>query len=120
MDYASIRFPSDRIDVAALRRAHPDRFDAEGGRRFADAGSDPTFFLDTIVYLERLLARSAFDHAAGRSANRQKGAGMSRSECLKDLTEFYQAYGVATGAKHTAQLVRGFEDQAAHQAGRRR
>jgi hypothetical protein len=121
VDYSSIPFPSDRITMADLRRAHPDRFDVPGGRRFrGDASSDATFHLDTIVYLERLIAASAFDRAAGKPENPLDQALLEREDCVSELTKLYQTYGVAKGPNHTEELVRDMEARAAAQVGRGR
>lgn len=66
IDYPSIRFPSDSITVADIRRVHPDRFDIEGGGRFRQATADPTFHLNSILYLERLVARAAYEKVLGK------------------------------------------------------
>ena len=121
LDYSSITFPSDRITLADLRRAHPERFDAEGGVGFHQTDGDATFVLNTLLYTERLLARAAFEKALGRpgDAVREIG-GVERDDCVEGLSEDYAFYGVASGPRLTEQLVRDIEAQAAAQAGRPR
>ena len=69
VDYASIRFPSDGITIGRIRRSHPERFDVEDGERFERTTSDPKFQLNTLIYLERLLARAAYEKALGKRSD---------------------------------------------------
>jgi hypothetical protein len=115
IDYTSIRFPSDRITVADIRRAHPGSFDVEDGGRFRECSRN-FFPLDTVIYLERLLARAAYEKAIGKPGDILDDRGLERSDCMKDLTKFYATYGVAKGAHLTEQLIREIESQAASQA----
>lgn len=112
LDYGSLHFPSDRITVADIRRAHPLRFDHKDGHRFFGLQNDPEFNLNTILYVERLLAKEAFEEARGHPGNNLGNAGLDRDDCLNDLTRFYQTYRIAQGRHHTEQLVRDFEAQA--------
>lgn len=120
VNYTSIVFPSDRITLADLRRAHPERFDAEGGDRFKRSERDPSFALNSILYLERLLARAAFEQALGSSAGVIEDSGLDRHDCVKELASFYALYRVASGPHQTEQLIRDIESQAAAQAARGR
>ena len=118
IDYTSLAFPSDRITVVDLRRAHPERFDAEDGDRFARVG--PTFRLNSILDLERLFALAAFEKALGKPGDPIRARGLDRDDCVEELTEFYRTYRVADGRHATEQLIRDIETQAAAQTGRRR
>lgn len=119
IDYSSISFPSDSVTVATIRRVHPGRFDIEDGRRFRGVQDDPDFSLGTAMYLERLLARAAFETASGGPGDHLAGSGLTRDDCLRDLTHFYRTYGVADGRHQVDQLVRRVETQAADQVRRR-
>lgn len=121
IDYASLSFPSDHITLADIRRAHPDRFDTEDGRRFKSIElEDKSFTVSLIIHLEHLLARAAFEKAAGLPGNVLHDVGLlEREECIEELTGFYQAYGVAQGPQHTEMLVRDLEARAASQAAKR-
>lgn len=122
LDLAAIRFPSDRITLADIRRVHATRFDAEVGGGFEHLPDDADFTLDTLLYLERLLARATFEKARGRRGDYLSEVGLlDRGTIVKELTAHYRTYGVARGGKHTTeQLVRDIEAQAAAQVGRRR
>lgn len=118
LDYSALRFPSDRIAVGDLRRAHPGLFDGEGSTPFRNADLND---LATVFFVERLLARAAFEKARGTPGDVFRDvARLERDDCIQDLAAFYQTYGVAKGVRHTEQLVRGIEAQAGAQAGRRR
>lgn len=119
VNYTSLSFPSDAITVLALRRTHPDLFDVEDPVNFfsdhettgaADNG------MATVIYVERLLARAAFESALGGPEDVLAINGLNRDDCIDDLTELYARYGVSSGRHHTEQLVRAFEGQAAAQA----
>lgn len=116
VDYTSISFPSDRVTMADVRRAHPERFDVEDGDAFERTGDDPTFTLGLVVYLERLLARAAYESSLGKPGNVIGQRGMDRADCVEELTKFYATYGVANGSHQTEELVRDIESQAAAQA----
>lgn len=120
IDFKSIAFPSDRVTVADLRRAHPERFDAEGGDLFEPAASGRCFYLELILFMERLLARAAFEEALGDSGGILGTRGLDRDGCVEELTEYYRLYRVADGRHATEELVRGIESQAAAQAGKSR
>lgn len=114
IDYTSISFPSDRITVRDIRKAHPDLIDVEGDHFFGEPEAADT--VGNVILLERLLARAAFEAALGKSGNVINERGLSRADCLEDLAPLYATYGVASGPEHTEQLVRDFEAQAAAQA----
>jgi hypothetical protein len=119
IDYTSINFPSDRITIADVRRAHPERFDAENGEAFEQTHDEPKFTLNLIIYLERLLARAAYERARGKAGDVLGEHGLDRDECVEELTKFFGTYRVAKGANHTEQLIRDIESQAAAQAASR-
>jgi hypothetical protein len=118
IDYMSLSFPSDRITLADIRRVHPDRFGTENGNFFELISPyDRSFTLDQILFLEHLLARAAFEKAAGLPGNVLIDVGLlQREECIEDLTGFYKTYGISQGQKHTKMLVRDLEKRAAKQA----
>jgi len=120
IDYTSLQFPSDRLTLLDVRRAHPERFDVEGAERFADPDGVDHLPLNTLLYMERLVARAAFEVALGKSADLYAERGLVREECLEEMAEMYQMYGLSTGPQHTEQMIRTLESQAAAQAGRRR
>jgi hypothetical protein len=120
LDYSSIRFPSDRITMADIRRSHPGRFDAEVPEAFSHTDAEPGFTLNAVIYAERLLAQAAFEKANGNPIDVIQMAGLERDECIETLAEQYRQYGVAEGLQHTVQLVRDIESQATAQAGRGR
>lgn len=115
LDYTSLRFPSDAVTLLAIRRAHPARFDVEGGPRFRDDGADE-FRLNALCYLERLVARAAYEAALGKATDLYADRGLDRETCVAELTDLYARYGVAAGEQHTRQLIRDLEAQAAAQA----
>lgn len=119
INYAPINFPSDRITVGDIRRAHPERFDVEHPARFEKTQDDPKFTLSLIIYLERLLARAAFEGAIGKSGDVIREHGLDRDTCISELAKFYGTYHVSQGINHTEQLIRGIESQASAQAANR-
>ena len=119
VDYTSIKFPSDGITIADVRRAHPERFDVEDGESFERTQDDPKFTLNLIIYLERLLARAAYESASGKAGDVLGEHGLNRNDCVEELTKFFGTYGVTKGAKHTEQFIRDIESQAAAQAASR-
>lgn len=108
IDYNRLTFPSDALTIGAIRAAEPELF----------AQLQPTFFqsgcsnLDALLFSERELARDAFERALGRPKTYQE----SRRELIGMLSSIYKFYGLATGGKHTEQLVRAFEETARAQA----
>ncbi|HEX4609317.1 MAG TPA: hypothetical protein VH092_14055 [Urbifossiella sp.] len=120
IDYTSLHFPSDRITLLDVRRAHPDRFDVEDGRQFSDPEGKGDFRLAPLVYLERIIARAAFEAALGKPSDLYAERGLERAGCVEEVAELYRMYGVSTGLQHTQQLVRDLETQAAKQAKGRR
>jgi hypothetical protein len=119
IDYRAIKFPSDQITIADIRIAHPERFDVENASWFKRTQDDPKFSLNVILYLERLLARTAFQEAIGKPLDMMAEWGLDRTDCLDELTRFYATYGIAQGVHHTEQLVRDLEAQATAQANSR-
>lgn len=116
IDFTRIRFPSDRITVANLRRAHPVRFDVEGAVQFEGVqDNDPEFLVPVMMALERMLARNAHSIAAGMGTDVLTKECLERADCIKDLTDCYAAYGVSSGPNQTEELVREIEAQAVAQ-----
>lgn len=115
VDYTRIPFPSDHLTFGAVRRAHPDLFDVDGTELFFDTATTATDVPD-LFYLERLLARQAFEAALGRPGELLRSRNLEREDCLQELTAGYVRYGLSTGRHHTEQLVREFEALAAAQA----
>ena len=113
--YTSIRFPSDSVTVAAVRRVHPNRFDVEDGRRFQTLEGEPEFTLGAALHVERILARAAYETARGNPDDYLASCGLSREDCLEDRTDFYRTYGVADGRRQTEELIRRIEAQAVEQ-----
>lgn len=121
VNYTSIRFPSDRITLADIRRAHPERFDVDSPPAFRRLGEEESFRLNMAIDTERLLARAAFEKATGNGPDYLgQVMGLDRDNLIEELTEDYRLYGVAVGRQVTEQLVRDLEAQAASQAGRKR
>ena len=77
IDYSSLRFPSDRITLLDIRRAHPSRFDVESGDRFNHP--DDEFRLNGLCHRERLVARAAFEAALGKKTNEYDARDLVRS-----------------------------------------
>ena len=115
VDYTSISFPSDRISLLAVRRAHPDEIDIEDPENFFST-DHVQHTLGTVIYVERLLARAAYEKAIGKPGNILQERGLSRQDCIKDLAAWYVKYGVCSGRKQTELLIREVEKQAAGQA----
>ncbi|QVL30807.1 hypothetical protein KIH39_18390 [Telmatocola sphagniphila] len=101
-----------------IRRVHPDLFDVEDAPRFRKIVDQSSFTLDLILYLERLLARAAFEKALGKTEDVLQRRGLDRQDCVEELTQFYETYGIAHAqGKHQAEvLIQNIESQAASQA----
>lgn len=118
LDFSEIRFPSDALSVADLRRTHPDLFD----KGFSSgAAAQPQFFLDPFVnghsentlgnmlYCERELAASAYAHARGIDSTDLGDV----ADIKEELSGYYTRYGIANGVHHAGELIRGIESQGA-------
>lgn len=117
--YTSIAFPSDNLTIRDLRRAHPDQFDVDDGPDFFDHVGENILADDTIgtmLYVERLLARGAYEEARGNRDYLLKKQAVEREGLIAELAEDYMRYGLASGPQHAQQLIRDFEAQAAAQA----
>lgn len=115
VDYTSLSFPSDAITVLAIRRAHPEKIDVEGADMYfgEPAGAHG---VGSAVYLERLLARAAFEAVIGKKEDILAVNGLDRDACVDELNALYTRYGVSKGKHHTEELIRTFEKAAAAQA----
>jgi hypothetical protein len=116
VDFSQIHFPSDNLTIGALRTLHRDGFDSDITPHFfrdnSRMGADRTVGL--ILYTERALALSAFNHAVG-NATKEAVAGFNRDDFANDLQALYVRYGIASGAHHAEQLIRSFENEAVAQ-----
>ncbi len=118
LDYTSLSFPSDAITVRAIRRAHPDLIDVEGADNYFGEPA-AAHGVGTAVYLERLLARAAFEVALGKADDILAANCLDREGCIDELAQVYERYGVSTGRHYTEELIRTLEKAAAAQAGGR-
>jgi hypothetical protein len=117
IDLSGLDFPSDHLTVKALREAHRDQFDQDFNptyfrQRWSPDSGERTVGL--MLYLERVLAASAFNQAVG--GQNEVVTGFDRNTFVEELTAFYVRYGLATGGHHAEQLIRGMESEAAAQA----
>jgi hypothetical protein len=116
LDFSSLKFPSDKLTVATLRRLHPDLFDL-GFSTWDDA--QPKYFLhaDKDRHLENGIAGMLFDErllvaCAYAEAKGIEGPGnWSMVECQERLVDYYRHYHLATGVNHALELVRDVERQ---------
>jgi hypothetical protein len=115
VDYTSLSFPSDRLTFGVVRRVHPDLIDVDDTAHVLDKLRSGTSIGD-MIYLERLLARQAFETAIGKTEKVLPQSYVSREECIDDLNKAYVQYGLSTGRHETEQLIRDFETQAVRQA----
>ncbi|MBA4068154.1 MAG: hypothetical protein C0501_31525 [Isosphaera sp.] len=120
IDFTIIRFPTDRLTVAGLRRVYPHSFDlpAPAGptrRDYYRKSIEDT--LGGIVDAERVIASLAFKRVLGLpltvEESRQTG-----EDHLNDLICCYMELGLAAGEHHGEQLAREIETQATVQAAR--
>src|SRR5947207_235396 len=69
IDYTRIRFPSDQLNIGTMRHLHPDLFDVDNAdfdkalRVIPEASDGPS--IGSMLRIERLLARNAFEEACG-------------------------------------------------------
>ena len=116
LDFSSLKFPSDKLTVATLRRQHPDLFDM-GFSTWDDA--QPKYFLhrDKDHYLEKGLAGMLFDERLLATCGYAEAKGIERPgnwsmvECQERLVDYYRRYQLATGLNHALELVRDVERQ---------
>jgi hypothetical protein len=121
IDYTSIRFPSDQLDIATMRRAHPDLFDVDWAKFSKvldvitpDDKDSPS--VGAMLRVERLLAQNAYEGVSGAFTPENPVTGEDALAFVEELIECYVRYGLASGPLHAQQLIRDFEAQAAGQA----
>jgi hypothetical protein len=114
INLSAIHFPSDSLTIGAVRKLHRDKFDGDVNPTFFHelprSGADRSIGL--MLFIERALARIAFDTALGEPLTEL----LTRDEFVGDLAELYARYGIANGPHHAQQLVRTFEAEATSQA----
>jgi len=105
VDYRLIQFPSDRLDLGTIRRAHPEFFDVEDAEferalEYPDDSDGPG--IRSMLYLERLLALNAYEegHQVFTRANHVSPA--EKPGFIEELTGYYIQYGLASGPQHAA------------------
>lgn len=117
LDFSDVRFPSDNLSLAVLRKVHSDLFDLgfdlgnEGQPKFflsADHGGHAKAILGNMLYCERVVAANAF--AATRGIELLDGE-FNISDFKDELTRLYTRYGIASGTHQAAELIRDIETQ---------
>ena len=117
LDLADIKFPSDAITIADLRKLRPMSFDfgfapedADQPRFFfeADHGQQAGDVLGGMLFAERSVAVTAYAKAEGLPPREEDYISLREA-----LIEAYQRYKIASGPQHAEQLVRDIEQQAA-------
>ena len=113
IDIKQIAFPSDSISIQSLRRLFPELFDdPNAGVTFLRYDED----FETMLVVERKLARRAFQSALGKPRDLIKDPLFFSENDREGLCECYVLYGLATGQHQAEQLIRSFEQVAADQA----
>ncbi|HZU34548.1 MAG TPA: hypothetical protein VFA18_01495 [Gemmataceae bacterium] len=69
-----------------------------------------------MIFMERALARGAYEAALGNRDYLVNKLAVTREGFIEELAELYVRYGLASEPQHALQLVRDFETQAAAQA----
>jgi hypothetical protein len=122
IDYTSIRFPSDRLDIGAMRRVHPDLFDVEDAEYEQALAVIPEGFhspdhpeIGQMLHLERMLARNAYEEVRGDYTQSNFITPTEKPSYHEDLTAYYLRYRLATGPHQAEEMIRDFEAQAARQ-----
>lgn len=115
VDLSGLRFPSDQISIAFLRRKHPALFDVGFGEGHY---AQPQFFflssqfghaedlLANMLHCERRIAIAAYADAKGMSA-----LDGDIGEFKEELAELYIRYEIASGRHSAEQLIRDIERQ---------
>lgn len=119
LDLSGLHFPSDSLTIRILRTAHGELFDQ--GVSIGGGDEQPQFFFKSryqdghsgtevgnLLYLERVIAAFAFATAAGIDP---PSGQVSIKDFKDELAERYVRYGLASGPKHAAELIRGIERQ---------
>jgi hypothetical protein len=112
LDVSALDLPSDRITIGQIRRSQPDCFDTYGK---SGEHSVSTLNIAATIATELILARNAYAKALGRSPDEPMDEKERRDEIL-GLNEDYCEFGISTGPKHTFELIRKLESDAANQA----
>jgi hypothetical protein len=126
VDFTQIQFPSDGLTISHLRKVKPHFFDLparEGycGKRHGFLGRQSLEdCLGGIIDTERELAALAFIAGPGRTPPDSANGLGPRWEAIECLANDYVRIGLAKGAHHARELIRGIESQAAAQATRGR
>jgi len=120
IDYTLVRFPSDRLDIGAIRRTHPEFFDVQQAR-FSEAFEVITDAVDgpnigSMLRIERLLAMNAFEEVRGAFTKTNTVSDEDKPGFIEELASHYMQYGIASGLQHAQQLILDIEAQAAGQA----
>jgi hypothetical protein len=116
LDFSGIRFPSDRLTIAMLRNEHPDLFDLgfhpgeEAQPKYflqASHGGHAEDGIGNLLFCERLVATWAYAEARGIAGPKDWDLCTFKDE----LVDYYRKYGLASGIKHAAELIRDVERQ---------
>src|SRR5207244_2020081 len=119
LDFSQIRFPSDRVTVADLRRLWPWAFDQyrppePGHRGDIKRGGDLSTTLGCLLDCERIYADLVFRQALGMP-RADGGIPMPEGADI-ELAEVYESYGWARGEHEAREMVRDIESQVLAQA----
>lgn len=110
-DISSIQFPTDQITLGQMRKQQPELL--QNDRAMLDRHPADVEIINA-ARIEHILARKAWASALGLP---DPDEFRDRKEELQYLTEVYKEYGIASGPKHTEELVKAFETEAARLAG---
>jgi hypothetical protein len=117
LDFSDIRFPSDGLSIAALRKAHAPDFDH--GCVLVGNDAQPRFFLSAnndldsrhsvgiLLFNERIVAAAGFCAVTGIQLN----YGSTLLDLRDNLANLYIQYGLAAGHHEAEQLVRTVDKQ---------
>jgi len=105
VDYSRIAFPSDQLTFGQLRKSHPERFDVDDPKPFNKNQPHNNFDIEPIFYLERLLAKAAFEEVLGPNDHIFDRHYLSHEDCVIELNKYYLQYGLSTGMHQTQQLL---------------
>jgi hypothetical protein len=112
LDISRVAFPLDNVTIGTLRKANPS-FDRRDGKLFDD--------FEAGVLTERMIARQAFDAELNGVKPTRMGRlnlelALDRREWVNGMDQMYQQYGLSSGPRQSAELIRGIESQAVAQA----
>ncbi len=111
IDFSRLVYPTDRLTIGQLRVVEPDLFARDDVLEFEKTWNDAEPMAGLL--LEREIAHKAFAAALGLPEPHDRE---SRDELVEMLGGFYGRFGLSSGPKHTAELVRSIESQAVDQA----